>query len=292
MQEPEDDESSLDEAFLPDDLEGPGYPLWHNNGATDILSKSLDEVVEIFKLFIEEGRILVQKLLAHITDEEYFYCLEMFGSVPDEEHEFFAKYNTLQGRLKLFARTAIVMAVIDLEARINKFCFYNLGEVTTNAIESLTLTSKLEVIHKVLGLAEFKGTSQYAAIRSLVKWRNAFVHGKRTDMPVNSIKENHIAQPKEFRVSRDIVEEALEHLRYYYVIYSHLNKISKHPYTSEDSTFDRFDLEPIETGGDHKAYLVHPVPFEETLRRIEDQFNNANALIKEIKVLMGYEQST
>jgi hypothetical protein len=287
MLEPVDDENSLDVAFLPDPPDAEDYPGWLDNGATTIFSESLDDVVETFRLLIEEGDILVQKLLAHSKDEEYLYHLEMFGSAPDEKNEFFEKLHKLQNRLERFAGTALVMAVIDLEARINKFCFYNLGEFTTNAIEKLSHTEKLEVIHKVLGLAEFKGTSQFAAMRSLVKWRNAFVHGKCTDRPSNSIKENHIVQRSDSRCIG--VGEALKYLKYYFIIYSHLIKISKHPCTSQDSAFDRFDLEPIQTSGDHDVFLVHPLTFEELFKRIEDQFNRATALMEEIKVIMGDE---
>lgn len=291
MLEPEDNENDL---FLPDppDLKGEDYPYWRDNGATSILSETLDDIAKTLTMLIEDGRILVKELEAHITEENYLYCLEVYGNTPDGGKDPRAKFWTLELRLERVARTAIVMAVIDLEARVNKFCFYNLGVASTEAIENLQPLGKLEVIHKVLGLTDFKGTAQYAAMRSLVRWRNAFVHGKCTDMPANSIKENHTVFPKKSLSSMDIVSEALEHLRYYCVMYSHLNKISKHPYTSEDSTFDRFDYEPIKKSGSNKAYFVHLVPLEETLRRIKAQFNNARALIKEIDDLMGYEQST
>jgi hypothetical protein len=142
------------------------------------------------------------------------------------------RFWNLEHKLKCSARTANIMAAIDLEASVNMFCFFNLGEITTDAIENLPLPGKLTVIHRVLGLSDFKGTKPYEAVRSLVNWRNAFAHGKCTDMPIRSIKVNHLTKPKELAESRDIVRETLELLHRYVVVCTHLRKISKHPYTS------------------------------------------------------------
>jgi hypothetical protein len=243
------------------------YPFWRNNGATDILMELLDEIVQTFKLLFEEGRILAKELTAHETDKEYLYCLNMYGNTPDGGKDPRGNFWNLDNRLERFARTATIIAAIDLEASVNEFCFYNLGEVATESIERLSLVGKLEVIHKVLGLTYFKGTSQYAAVRSLVKWRNAFVHGKCTDMPAHSIKENHTDLPKKFLDSMDIVGEALEYIRHYFVVLTHLNTISKHPYTKYKHFYSTF--------------------LENHLRTIEEQLNYAKGLELEILDLGG-----
>lgn len=128
-------------------------------------------------------------------------------------------------------RTSILMAIIDLESKINQFCFFNLGEITTDSIERLSLLEKLEVAHSVLGLSSFKGSRPYQVVRAMVNWRNAFVHGKCTDMPYNKIRDNHLKEPKKLLESPDEIKEMLEMLNGYILACKYLSKISKHSYT-------------------------------------------------------------
>src|SRR5439155_6255211 len=59
----------------------------------------------------------------------------------------------LQSDLSCSMRTVILMIVIELESEINKFCYFNLGEAVSDAIERLSVPEKLEVIHRILGLS-------------------------------------------------------------------------------------------------------------------------------------------
>lgn len=241
---------------------------WHDNGAALILKGLMQEILKTFNLLIEEARNVKKELLAHITNPDYFDSLVEFAETDEGEIDPRGKLWGLESKLKDCAQMAVVMAAIDLEANVNMFCFYNLGEVTTNAIESLSLTGKLEVIHKVLGLTNFKGTHQFAAADALRKWRNAFVHGKCTDMTVRTIKDNHITK-RVWRDPMNIVREALDHLHEYFVVYSHLEKISKHPYTTERYAFD----------------LIFLYPYEEQLRTIRGQLNYAKDLLSKLTTL-------
>ena len=138
----------------------------------------------------------------------------------------------LEADLSCHTRTAILMAIIELESTVNRFCYFNLGETITEAIENLSLAAKIEVAHGAFALPEFKGTHQHHAVRTLLNWRNAFAHGKCTDMPVRSIRDNHLKEPAKYPNPGAEVLEMLTLLHGYLIVSQHLHKISKHPYTS------------------------------------------------------------
>jgi len=258
MVESQEDEAYLDDEIFslppppPDDLliseypdDSPG-PFWRDNGAAPIIRKSLSEIKGILTKMKDEEPIVKKKLqefyvrfpfpLEDVSPEEQ-------DAAFDEKLRITDRLWQLENDLECCARTAILMAAIDLEACVNKFCYFNLGEASTEAIERLNPAGKLAVIHKVLGLGDFKGTLQYQAVKALAGWRDAFVHGKCTDMPANSLKRNHLLEPKNQPSSRDRVCEILKLLHYYVLVYSHLNKISTHPYTDGDY---QSDLDPVE----------------------------------------------
>lgn len=229
----------------PDDFSG---PFWRDNGAASIISKSLSEIKGILTKMIDEGRVVKKRLQAFYA--RYPFPLEDASpeeqdAAFDEELRITYRFWQLEHDLECCARTAILMAAIDLEACVNRFCYYNLGEATTEAIERLNPAGKLAVIHKILGLGDFKGTSQYQAVKALADWRDAFAHGKCTDMPANSLIRNHLSEPKNLPSSRDRVYEVLKLLHYYVVVYSHLNEISTHPYTKGDYHSDRGFIEVL-----------------------------------------------
>jgi hypothetical protein len=207
-------------------------PYWRTNGAIMIVQKSLSEVVRVLASMLREQRIVDKKLGPYFDkypDDPDSYTDE---AADDEFGEICDRLWWIESDLSCQTRTAILMATIDLESTINRFCYYNVGETTAESIERLSLTEKLEVIHAVLHLNSFKGTHQYQAVRKLVNWRNAYAHGKCTDMPHNTIKENHLKQPDKFPGSADEVQELLEHLDAYLLISRYLCKISNNKYTS------------------------------------------------------------
>lgn len=210
-------------------------PYWRSNGAIFIVLKSLAEVERVLASMLREQRIVDGKLevfFAKYPDEtnplDSEEAMQEFGDICERLWD-------IQSNLSCSTRTAILMSIIELESTINKFCYFNLGETVTDSIEGLSLTAKLEVAHRVLALPEFKGTHQHRAIRALVNWRNAFAHGKCTDMPHNSIRDNHLTTPDNYPEPGDEVQEMLNLLRDYLVVCQHLHKISKHPYTAGHS---------------------------------------------------------
>jgi hypothetical protein len=207
-------------------------PFWRSNGAIFIVLKSLADVERILNKMLREQRIVDSKLDVFYAK----YPLETESSKSDEVMEEFGdiceKLWDLESNLSCSTRTAILMAIIELESTVNMFCYFNLGEIVTDSIENLSLAAKLEVAHRVLGLPEFKGTHQHRAIRTLLNWRNAFAHGKCTDMPSGSIRDNHLKEPEKYSDPGEEVQEMLHLLRDYLVVSQHIHKISKHPYTA------------------------------------------------------------
>jgi hypothetical protein len=200
-----------------------------------VVLKSLAEVEQLLNKMLREQRIVDSKL-------DVFYAKfpsEADVSESDEAMEEFGdiceRLWNLESDLSCTTRTAILMAIIDLESTINQFCYFNLGEATANSIEGLNLSGKLEVTHAVLGLSPLKGTHVDRSLHNLVNWRNAFAHGKCTDMPRNSIKENHLTAPDKFPGPGDEVQEMVTLLHDYLVTCQHLSKITRHQYTVANS---------------------------------------------------------
>src|SRR5260370_31889484 len=238
-----------------EDLDDFPGPFWRDNGAASIIIKSLDEIKELLTKMIEEWRVVKKKLQAFYAEfpffDEYTSPYEQDALAQEVFYEIIGDFRLLEHDLACCTRTAILMAAIDLETCVNRFCYFNLDESTTNEIERLNPTEKLTIIHKVLGLGDFKGTSQYEAVKALVNWRNAFAHGKCTDMPTRSLKDNHLSEPQKRPKPGDRLHEVIKCLKYYDVVYSHLNETSEHSYTSghyhSDLRFIESGLEDLRT---------------------------------------------
>lgn len=207
-------------------------PFWRSNGAIFIVIKSLAEVEQVLNKILREQRIVNNKLADFFAK----YPPETNEAESEEAMEEFAdiceRLWNLEADLSCCTRTAILMDIIELESTVNMFCYFNLGETVTDAIENISLGAKIEVAHRALALPDFKGTHQHRAVRTLLNWRNAFAHGKCTDMPVGSIRDNHLKEPEKYPDAGSEVQEMLSLLRDYLVVSQHLRKISKHPYTS------------------------------------------------------------
>ncbi len=89
---------------------------------------------------------------------------EFYSKHPEEELTEEASYEFaditdqawgIEALIGRAASTAILMAAIDLESTINRFCFFELGETTADAIESLPMAAKLE---RAMNFAEGRST--------------------------------------------------------------------------------------------------------------------------------------
>lgn len=218
-------------------------PYWRSNGAIFVVLNSLRDTINIIE-FIKKENITIDPLLdthffKYKTEEEFESeeALEEFGNICEHLWE-------LQSKLECLVNTTILMSCIELESEINKFCFFNIGEIATEAIETLSLLNKMEVVHSILGLPNFKGTQQYASLKSLISWRNAYAHGKCTDRPIKSLRKNHLESPEKYPDVNNDIERLIKHLKDFLNVSNHLFSISKHDYTSGYST-ECYEIEEL-----------------------------------------------
>ncbi len=196
---------------------------WRSNGAIFIVIKSLKEVERILASMLREQRIVNKKLGEYFV--KYPDKTDDSEEAMDEFADICERLWEIELNLSSSTRTAILMAVVDLESSVNQFCYFNLNGIVAEAIERLSLIEKLEVAHAVLNQSPFRGSRPFQAVHELVNWRNAFAHGKCTDMPFNTIKENHLKTPKKYPEPGDEVQEMLELLDHYLIVCKHLSKI-------------------------------------------------------------------
>ncbi len=126
-------------------------PFWRSNGAIFIVLKSLAEAEWVLNKMLREQRIVDSKLAGFyakyppevdVSDSEE--AMEEFGDICERLWE-------LEADLSCSTRTAILMAIIELESTINMFCYFNLGETVTDAIENLSLPTFRSLIDRFRG---------------------------------------------------------------------------------------------------------------------------------------------
>jgi len=197
---------------------------WRSNGAVFNVVKNLEDVEYLLEfLFDENERIscLLDGHYAKFEDSHSEGALEDFSKITNN-------YMDAELSLRFSVDSAILLSIIDLESMINQFCYFNIGEVATESIESLSVMNKLEIIHKIFNLKQFKGTKPYESLKSLVGWRNRYAHGKNPEMPVKSLRKNHVEQPEEYKTSAgDKVAELIKQVENYIIVLDHLDMINK-----------------------------------------------------------------
>jgi hypothetical protein len=123
--------------------------FWRSNGAIFIVIKSLAEAEQVLNKMLREQRIVDRKLAVFYAR----YPPKTDAAESDEVMEEFAdiceRLWNLESDLSCCTRTAILMAIIELESAVNMFCYFNLGETVTDAIENLSIGAKIEVAHRM-----------------------------------------------------------------------------------------------------------------------------------------------
>ncbi|WP_088831400.1 hypothetical protein [Paenibacillus tyrfis] len=195
---------------------------WRVNGAIFIVVKNLEEVD-----FLLEASVLEEQRIKPILDEYYKVyndtnteeAIAQFGRISD-------RIMTIETSIKYSIYTAILMSVIDLEGIVNCFCFYNGGETVIEAIETLSLSNKIETMHAILGIEKFKGTKPYENLKKIVRWRNSFAHGKNTYASSKSIAKNHTSEYVYKNIEERMIE-LIEYMNCYIEVLDHLDMINE-----------------------------------------------------------------
>lgn len=215
--------------------EGDGYILivrslgWRSNGASGIVEKSLHEAHDTLEA-LPEAFAPLKRLL-----DEYGVTLSLYDQTRELRREFSdvsAPVRELEINLRHCVSTAILMAAIQLENSVNFLCYYDLGRTMADAMESLGLEEKIEIAHRVFGLPQFAGTHEQEAVRRLVRWRNAFAHGKDPSLPSDrSIWRNNTRRLERFTTAEGTLRELVRYMRYYSMAEEHIANI-KPPWKS------------------------------------------------------------
>lgn len=210
------------------------------NSASMIILKSLAETVRILELMLKEERKVSEQL-------ERFFARYANPTISEQSMEEFGficeRLWNFETMLSCSSRTALLMATIDIETSIIRFCTYNLGEAATEAIKGLSLEASLEIAHRALGIPEeFRDTPQCHALRKLTTWRTTLAHGTLPDIPTPSVTENNTVTPGRYPHPGDEVQQLRDYLRHYLVVQQHLLRINEHPYMARNSN----DLDEIE----------------------------------------------
>jgi hypothetical protein len=239
----------------------PQQPSQTGNSAILITLKSLTEVVRILELMLKEERSVSERLERFLGR----YANPTISEQSMQEFRFICeRLWNFETMLSCSVRTALLMATLDIETTILRFCTYNLGEAATEAIKPLSLEAKLEVAHRALGIPEeFRDTPQCHALHELMAWRDTFKWGSVADVPAPSVTENNIVTPGRFPTPGEEVQQLRDYLRYYLVVQQHLLRINEHPYVARNQN----ELDEIE------QRLNRICAFQFRDGRIVDQFD-------------------
>lgn len=196
---------------------------WRCNGAVFAVVKNLEDINHLLRfLYLEDQRIapLLEKHFEKFDNDNSDEALDEFSDITE-------KYSGAELSFRCSVDTAILLAIIDLESIINQFTFYNLGEIPAESMETLSMLNKMEIIHRILNLNQFKGTKPYESLKSLVSWRNKYAHGKNLDKPPKPLRKNHIEEPDEYKnTAEDKIKELIEQIENYLNIIGHLELIN------------------------------------------------------------------
>lgn len=198
-------------------------PAWYGNGAIHIVLKSLFEVDETLERLVKEARNLDEQL----RPLGLKYPSDMLAVQERFNWDFHRLYDELEVELRHSTDTAILMAAIELESDVNGLLYRDIGEAVGEAAESLSLLNKLEVAHRILGKPRFKGTAQYEAVHQLVKWRNAFAHGRTPNASVHPRLREDVAPGDHSKGDHEWrVAQLSRYMRYYATAEKHILSIS------------------------------------------------------------------
>ena len=205
-------------------------PYWRSNGASFQLAEALSILVELLKDLPE-----VNERISMTLEKHYKIFPTLRASSSDEAMEKFAdicdELWKLEHKIVLKAQLIVLMAAIQVEELINKFCVFNLPREFVETIERLSPAEKLTAGVSALGRRKVRATPAYRAIVELMGWRNAFAHGHCVDRPLKSLRHNHLISPEEYSGVPDSIAKMLKLAAGYTQVSDYIRRVSINPYT-------------------------------------------------------------
>jgi hypothetical protein len=224
---------------LPDEPLGMPPPYWRSGGAWFQLEDALNFLVELLYTLLPIHAATNEQLELHSnkypSQEEWDSdkATQEFGEICDPLWE-------IEHKIRMKCELAILMAAIQVEESVNRFCVFNLPKELVETLEKLSPAEKLTAAVSHLGGKRVRSTSAFGAVTELSGWRNAFAHGHCVDRPVKTLRHNHLISPDEYPGVPDSVANVSKYVGHYISVVEYLAKVSKNPYTSSASDADAF----------------------------------------------------
>jgi hypothetical protein len=208
-------------------------PWWRSNGSILIANQLVEDLFYYlgkWKLFKEDK----------LPEEDRLINWRLPIDEDDDLNEFFIKTNGMSFavRAQHLCQLVMLMCAIYIEDQVNKFLVFNIDESIVDSIERMNPLQKLEIASAILEQPKFKGTHIYQKLKSIVEWRNQFAHGKLDDMPKQqSLRKTHLEHtPEKYPSLKSEIEKLIATIDNTNAVYSYLQQISKHEYTSWGSS--------------------------------------------------------
>lgn len=234
---------------------------WISNGAEYSFHMQLIDIYNILNKFLIVNKLVVPKIEElHKELEEYTVHEDSFNRISGEIYKLTNLIDISVYKIYTIIDVAKMLMCIDLEMRINKFCYYNLNDDVFEAIEKLDISKKLIVAIYSVDNSKFKGTKQYEYVNSFKGFRNSYAHGKVQEIIIKEKNQEEI-QKKKLRCNRiskcnseilfeksllDQINELMKFCGEYIILINYLNDLNKF------KAVEIFDLSQLE---DIKYYI-------------------------------------
>jgi hypothetical protein len=238
-------------------------PYWRSGGAGFQIADALAVLTELLERLPNANLRTSEALEPHYARYRTFRAsqsdtaMKQFGDICDELWR-------LEHRIILKTQLVNLMAAIQAEELINKFCVFNLPRELVETLERLSPPEKLTAGASFLGRRKVRATSAYGGALDLMSWRNAFAHGHCVDRPLKSLRHNHLISPDEYPGVPDSIAEMLKLTAGYTRLADYIRRISLNPYTRRASSDWQEALEKLRIVGRYKfsgSRMVYDVTY-------------------------------
>jgi hypothetical protein len=225
---------------LPDDPATMPPPYWRSGGSGLHLEDALDNLLVLLHQLAEVTPLVRQRVKDFKADplndpeNEDVYAREM--------RLIYQPAWRIEDQLLLKCDVIILMAAIQAEELVNRFCVYNLPKELVEALEKVSVAEKLVAGASHLGRTRVRATTAHEALASLFRWRNAFAHGHCVDRPTKSLRHNHLLIPERHVEMPESIAAVTGHLIGLERIAGYIAEVSVNSYTKNASDISRISF--------------------------------------------------